>query len=1159
LKKKKAKSLTASVPIPINHNHLISQNNQSINRSIDQSINLPLFFFFFLTPKVLVFALLLLVPIAKSVELVVSLIDSTNRELASVDVTQGDALNLLELDAYNASVSLRVAVGNGNGNDSSAYYELSLVRSASLLSSERAVNGSLAADDLDLLTFSSVLAAGATATLNLTYACRESFLLRDAWVALLRDANGSVWQTETFAWTKQCFKRGCAERCSDHGTCDDFLGQCTCDDWWFGDDCQFRFKMPTRVCPGDVVPIEWFVPGDRSTVNDWYSIYPADFDDVFGDAIEWRYFYTKSTLWVQEAPSDKWLLNDSTTFQLAGNQAPGRYINFYFPDGIYEKSAEITFDVLSWDECNKDGAAAACAASPPCSGHGSCDGGNLCKCTEQFFWFDCSRGCSEAPALLTAMNGSIDTGAYNNEIQCIFDIVPAEPFDEIALDVTKFSLDEGDLLRIERRYDEAVDGPMRMATRAPLSGMPAEQNGKAFTADASPGFVIVSDFVWTAKPDGVLKVPTDKGARVLLLSDKWNVAGGITVKFAASKAPRVLSGGEIAGIVVGSFVAAALLAALMFGCYVVAKRRSAERAAALQRAANAPSLSWEPSAELLELPANRRTDATDVSTIAVGSVAQVASLVRASEERSLFMGDKRGRVKVGVTVSDGFTLTNTTNRALSYSVFAPRDESAFECCAVPGVGVLAAGEQRTIACSLTLNYTTKVWTFLKVTFADADGAYFVPILLEGDSSLRLDPDAVDLLGKPLGDGAYGVVYRGRYRGADVAVKVAKHQAKSSAQDASFLTEVTLFEKLRSPYIVNFIGASHVPGKQCILTELCPRGSAAKLLAGSKLSTALKTKMALDCAEVVAFLHENGVIYRDLKLDNLLVVSISVTAAVNVKLGDFGTALTVKDPFAVERHSRGVGTPIYMAPELMLGKKTAYNCQCDVYSLALLIWELLAEKAPFASVARAWDLPDLVLGGARPVISDSWPAELKDVINKGWLSNPASRPTSAEMVALLKVAFGAAMTTHVSGDVKRKSTKAVRERDQHGNASATNTNTASPNASLNLTASLLERSGSGSTTGNLTSRASIVADMLAPALDAKQRPSTILQAQSERRKWKATLKLSGTSSPSSLSPAQTARKSSLLSTALREEMESAEEDEDEDDDDDEEEEEDSREE
>jgi hypothetical protein len=223
------------------------------------------------------FALLLLVPTAASVELVVSLIDSTNRELASVDVTkQRDAsnllrfepvANLLELDAYNASVSLRVAVGNSN-DSSTSIYELALVRSASLLSSESAVNGTLAADDLELLTFSSVLAAGAAATFNLTYACRESFLLRDAWVALFREANGSVWQTQTFAWTKQCFKRGCAERCSDHGTCDDFLGQCTCDDWWFGDDCEFRFKMPTRLCPGDVVPIEWFVPGDRSTVND---------------------------------------------------------------------------------------------------------------------------------------------------------------------------------------------------------------------------------------------------------------------------------------------------------------------------------------------------------------------------------------------------------------------------------------------------------------------------------------------------------------------------------------------------------------------------------------------------------------------------------------------------------------------------------------------------------------------------------------------------------------------------------------------------------------------------------------------------------------------------------------------------------------------------
>jgi hypothetical protein len=157
--------------------------------------------------------------------------------------------------------------------------------------------------------------------------------------------------------------------------------------------------------------------------------------------------------------------------------------------------------------------------------------------------------------------------------------------------------------------------------------------------------------------------------------------------------------------------------------------------------------------------------------------------------------------------------------------------------------------------------------------------------------------------------------------------------------------VALFEKLRCPYFVNFVGASHVPGKQCICTELVTRGSVAQVIKSSRIATALKAKMALDAAEALTFLHENGVIYRDLKLDNLLVVSVSVTASVNCKLGDFGTALTVKEPYTLAQHSVGIGTPIYMAPELLVGRKsTGYNVQVDIYALAISLWEMSRRAA-----------------------------------------------------------------------------------------------------------------------------------------------------------------------------------------------------------------------
>jgi serine/threonine protein kinase len=79
------------------------------------------------------------------------------------------------------------------------------------------------------------------------------------------------------------------------------------------------------------------------------------------------------------------------------------------------------------------------------------------------------------------------------------------------------------------------------------------------------------------------------------------------------------------------------------------------------------------------------------------------------------------------------------------------------------------------------------------------------------------------------------------------------------------------------YIVNFVGASHVTGKLCICTELLERGTVFDLIHKAKVSLVLKVKMAHDTACALAFLHKNGVLYRDLKPDNLMVFSVSHSA------------------------------------------------------------------------------------------------------------------------------------------------------------------------------------------------------------------------------------------------------------------------------------------
>ena len=84
--------------------------------------------------------------------------------------------------------------------------------------------------------------------------------------------------------------------------------------------------------------------------------------------------------------------------------------------------------------------------------------------------------------------------------------------------------------------------------------------------------------------------------------------------------------------------------------------------------------------------------------------------------------------------------------------------------------------------------------------------------------------------------------------------------------------------MQSSYIVNFVGASHVTGKLCICTELLERGTVFDLIHKAKVSLVLKVKMAHDTSCALAFLHKNGVLYRDLKPDNLMVFSVSHSAS-----------------------------------------------------------------------------------------------------------------------------------------------------------------------------------------------------------------------------------------------------------------------------------------
>jgi serine/threonine protein kinase len=103
-----------------------------------------------------------------------------------------------------------------------------------------------------------------------------------------------------------------------------------------------------------------------------------------------------------------------------------------------------------------------------------------------------------------------------------------------------------------------------------------------------------------------------------------------------------------------------------------------------------------------------------------------------------------------------------------------------------------------------------------------------------------------------------------------------------------------------------------------------------------------------------------------------------------------------------------GSPLYMAPEVFLGD---YNEKCDVYSLGIVLWEMLCQKEAFEEVNQNLQtfVEAVCYNDFRPPIPPNIPNSLVDLMRRCWAKDPVSRPTMAEIVVMLnEIAIEAAI-------------------------------------------------------------------------------------------------------------------------------------------------------
>jgi len=200
----------------------------------------------------------------------------------------------------------------------------------------------------------------------------------------------------------------------------------------------------------------------------------------------------------------------------------------------------------------------------------------------------------------------------------------------------------------------------------------------------------------------------------------------------------------------------------------------------------------------------------------------------------------------------------------------------------------------------------------------------------------------------IGEGGYSLVYLAQEKssGRSVALKqIAKAELDSGKLVDRVYTEKDILSKISHPLVVGYIGAFQDPKHLYIALEFVQGGDLYSwLMKRVRLETAETRFYAAEIASVLFYLHQQGLIYRDLKAENIL-----ICANGHVKLADFGLA---KRLLPGERTFSLCGTPHCMAPEVIT--KSGHGCEVDWWSFGILLHEMITGHSPF-DAASSYDV------------------------------------------------------------------------------------------------------------------------------------------------------------------------------------------------------------